>query len=204
MKPFILKWDTIQEKLTGDFPEFPKYTTQIMNLANQNAQGTRPRVVGQMSDLITQFEGTAYSEWADWYNSTYPKAIEEATTRVVAMIEKLQDAILTIDRAMVREWITDLVLSKTFIGFRFQQTILRELGARLNRRVKDSSPSEESHGIDGYVGGTPVSIKPSTYKGKKALAEKIEVPMVFYEKMKAGVRIDPTELYLSKDSDSCR
>ena len=33
---------------------FPKYTTQLMNLANQTAQGTRPKVVGQMSELFPQ------------------------------------------------------------------------------------------------------------------------------------------------------
>ncbi len=32
--------------------DFPKYTTQVINLANQNAQGTRPAIVGQMSELI--------------------------------------------------------------------------------------------------------------------------------------------------------
>ena len=31
----------------GESKNFPKYTTQIMNLANQNAQGTRPKVVTQ-------------------------------------------------------------------------------------------------------------------------------------------------------------
>ena len=37
--------------IVGEVNEFPKYTTQLINLANQNAQGTRPIVVGQMSDL---------------------------------------------------------------------------------------------------------------------------------------------------------
>ena len=31
---------------------FPKYTSQLINWANQNAQGTRPKVVGQLSDLF--------------------------------------------------------------------------------------------------------------------------------------------------------
>ena len=38
-----LKNDRITQDLIGETFEFPKYTTQIMNLANQNAQGTRPR-----------------------------------------------------------------------------------------------------------------------------------------------------------------
>lgn len=31
---------------------FPKYTTMLINQINQTAQGTRPKVVGQMSELI--------------------------------------------------------------------------------------------------------------------------------------------------------
>jgi len=43
--------DEIKDVVIGEVPDFPKYTTQILNLANQNSQGTRPKVVGQMSDL---------------------------------------------------------------------------------------------------------------------------------------------------------
>lgn len=45
----------VQELLTDRTFDYPKYATQIMNLANQNAQGTRPNVVGQMSELIQEF-----------------------------------------------------------------------------------------------------------------------------------------------------
>lgn len=40
--------------------EFPRYTTQILNLANQDAQGTRPRVVGQLSELIKECPDKTY------------------------------------------------------------------------------------------------------------------------------------------------
>ncbi|GEM_PF-2690725 len=43
----------IKELLGAKSFDFPKYSTQLMNLANQNAQGTRPAVVGQMSELIS-------------------------------------------------------------------------------------------------------------------------------------------------------
>jgi hypothetical protein len=36
-------------------------------LANQNAGGTKPKVVGQMSDLIQNFEGHEFKKWEDWY-----------------------------------------------------------------------------------------------------------------------------------------
>jgi len=57
MKTHKITVTDIEELLGGTPPEFPKYVTQLLNLANQNAQGTRPRVVGQMSDLIQQFPG---------------------------------------------------------------------------------------------------------------------------------------------------
>ena len=47
----------IQEFLNVPTYEFPKYTTQLMNIAGQNSQATRPRVVGQMSELIQEFPG---------------------------------------------------------------------------------------------------------------------------------------------------
>lgn len=34
--------------------DFPKYATQIINLLNSNAQGTRPAVVGQMSEFLRE------------------------------------------------------------------------------------------------------------------------------------------------------
>ncbi len=62
--------------------EFPKYTTQILNLANQNAQGTRPSVVGQMNNLIQEFSGQTIDEWEQWYLDKYPDAIQNATEKM--------------------------------------------------------------------------------------------------------------------------
>ncbi|MEG1540091.1 MAG: MjaI family restriction endonuclease, partial [Muribaculaceae bacterium] len=56
----------VLELLSNEKIYYAKYSTQIMNLANQNAQGTRPSVVGQMSDLIQEFGDGTLSEWADW------------------------------------------------------------------------------------------------------------------------------------------
>ncbi len=36
------------------FP-LPKYTTQFFNLISSNAQATRPKYVGQMSEIIPSF-----------------------------------------------------------------------------------------------------------------------------------------------------
>jgi hypothetical protein len=59
--------DQIRDYLEIEPLEFPKYTTQLINLANQNAQGTRPKVVGQLSELIQHCTGKKLEEWEHWY-----------------------------------------------------------------------------------------------------------------------------------------
>jgi hypothetical protein len=179
----------ILSDVVGEEPEFPKYTTQLMNLANQNAQGTRPRVVGQMSELIKEFSGTCFEDWRTWYQIRMPQGIESASDRIYGMVLSLKEAIAQIDRAMVREWVEDLVLIKTFAGLRFQQSILKRVAMLRKTDYQTASAQEESQGIDGYVGGKAVSIKPVTYKTKPMLPEDIEIEMIYYEKEKSYIRV---------------
>lgn len=182
--------EEIRKCLDIESLEFPRYTTQLLNLANQNAQGTRPRVVGQMSELIQHFTGKSLAEWEQWYLKRNPDAINKATEKIICMVENLKEAMKKIDRGMVEEWVRDLVVVKTFMGLRFQEAILRK-GAEikgLDYRLSDFT--EESKGIDGYIDGIPVSIKPETYKTKSALRENIEVKTIYYEKVKNGIQVD--------------
>ncbi len=83
--------DEIQEYvIKAPTYEFPKYTTQIMNLTNQNSQATRPKNVGQMTDLIQEFPGQTFDEWVQWYQERYPNAIDEATEKIIQMVETLK------------------------------------------------------------------------------------------------------------------
>jgi len=189
--------DEIRDYLDIDNPEFPKYTTQLLNLANQNAQGTRPSVVGQMSDLIQHFTGKSLHEWEVWYSQEKPDAIRNATEKVYEMVQKLRIAIDMIDRDMVEMWVKDLVIVKTFMGLRFQEAILKRAAEIMNSDYRLSDSSEESQGIDGYVGEIPVSIKPGTYKVKASLSETISAKIIFYEKIKNGIEIDFSDLLAS-------
>ncbi len=180
----------VQELLSGKTYSYPKYATQIMNLANQNAQGTRAKIVGQMSDLIQEFEGTALSEWEKWYLESHPDAIDNATEKVFAMVTLFKDAILKIDKETVREWIEELVVVKTFSGLKFQEAILKKISLHFKKPYRLAKPYEESKGIDGFIGDNPISIKPMTYKTKMGLNEVINVPIVFYDKKKSEIVIE--------------
>lgn len=162
---------------------------QIINLANQNAQGTRPKVVGQMSDLIQEFTGSSMKEWEEWYLSTHPDAIEKATNKILPMVENLKKAINDIDIELIKVWLEEFLITKTFAGLRFQEAIIRKIAETLNQPYRLSQPDEESKGIDGYIGDKAISIKPITYKTKSDLNEIIDVPIVFYKKTKTAISI---------------
>jgi len=183
MRQLKIPLNEVVSEVTGTVVEFPKYTTQIMNLANQNAGGTRPRVVGQLSELIQNIPEKSYQGWKSWYENNHAEKIDIAVNRVNEMVKNLKQAIELIDENMVREWIEDLMYTKTSEGFIYQEFILKYLSEKLNVKYRRSVSSEESKGIDGFVGETAISIKPSTYMNKKVfLAEKIEVKIVYYEK----------------------
>lgn len=186
--------DDLRKLLDIETPEFPKYTTQIINLANQNAQGTRPKVVGQMSELILHFTGKELGEWEKWYLKQKPDAIKDATEKVLRMVDNLKDAIGKIDKEMVQTWVRDLVVVKTFMGLKFHEAILKQGAEIKGLDYRFSDFTEESKGIDGYIGGVPVSIKPETYKIKPALSENISVKMIYYKKIKNGIQVDYEEV----------
>ncbi len=185
------------KNILGSEPfDFPKYSTQIMNLANQNAQGTRPVVVGQMSELIQEFSGQSLKEWEDWYIKKHPQAIENATEKVKNMVDNFKEVIALIDENMIKNWVADLVIVKTFIGLRFQEAILAKAAEITGKEYRLASPEEESKGIDGYIGELPISIKPESYKSKKSVRESISVGIIYYKKASDGVTVDISELKL--------
>jgi len=189
MKKLKMRNEEITQLLDAEVGSFPKYATQLINLANQNAQGTRPEVVGQMSELIQEFRGRKLEEWEKWYLSSHPEAIEKAKIKIMQMIENFKQVITKIDEEMIRAWVKDLVIVKTFVGLKFQEAILKRVVAHMGKSYRISLPEEEAKGIDGYIGDNPVSIKPQTYESKQMLPESIGVQIIYYEKVKDGINI---------------
>ncbi len=194
---FTLKHESIEKINETEKTIFPKYTSQLINLANQNAQGTRPNVIGQLSELFPEFlcsdEEKNLQGWSEWYKHRYPLAIENATKKIYNQIVNLQNAIAMINEPMVRQWVEDLVMCKTFNGLYIQKAILASLSEMKGEAFRLATPDEEARGIDGYVGHTAYSVKPSTYKTMGRLSECIDMKMIYYTKKKTGFEIEVEE-----------
>lgn len=194
---FIIKNNELTALNGAKTTKFPKYTSQLINWANQNAQGTRSAVVGQMSELFPEFMASdseiTIAKWYSWYTKKYPNAVEKATDKIYEQVQNLRNTIPLIDRDMVKRWVEDLIAVKTFNGMYVQKAILASLAERMGTSYRLATPNEESVGIDGYVGNVPYSVKPDTYKTMNRLSETITVKMIYYKKTKTGLTIEVEE-----------
>ena len=157
----------IAEYSSADKYEFPKYTTLLLNLICRTAGANKPRVVGQMSDLIQEFDGQTLSEWISWYNEKKPTAVDDATALIMKMLGKMRTA--------------------------FEEAIISYVARTAGKEWRLASKEEEAAGIDGYVGSLPVQIKPVTYRQEGILGEHFDVPVIYYEETSSGVRIEYDE-----------
>lgn len=189
-KKVKMKNNEVERRSNASQYDFPKYATQIINLLNSNAQGTRPAVVGQMSELIQEFDGKSLDEWILWYNERQPNAVHDATEKIFGMYQLMSEAFGAITREMIEAWVKDLVYTKTYCGLKFQSAIIAFLADKVQKPYRLANVEEEAKGIDGFIGDTPIQIKSITYKIEGRLPENIEVPIVYYDKKKDGINIE--------------
>lgn len=62
-------------------------------------------------------ENVTVQDWTQWYLERYPNAIENATNKIYEQVENLKKAIQLIDKDLIKSWVEDLVISKTYNGF---------------------------------------------------------------------------------------
>ena len=153
---------------------FPKYSASIINLLNRWARGTASQVVGQMSDLAQECPHKDYDKWREWYLQKHPEAIEKATKLIMAKLKDVAEAFEKIDEDIVRVWVEDLVIDKSFWGLKIQEAIILRLEEITKKKCRLANKQEESKGIDGFVCNIPISIKPITYKTKNMLNERTQ------------------------------
>ena len=168
------------------------YIRSIVNMAAGFSQTLRPKNMGQLSDLLQDYRNSTdnptVSGWKEYHVQTIGKdCIENATEKTWDFIERIKTNIEHLTKEDVRDWVEELVYEKTFSGLQIQLDVLRMVSKKSFRLA---TPTEESQGIDGYVDGNPVSIKPHTYKNSPAsLNETIKCDIIFYKKTRNGLVI---------------
>ena len=111
------------------------------------------------------------------------------------MLKRMREAMDEIDSTTVRHWVTELILEQTYLGLRVEKAILEEAARVSEKTLRLSSPEDESRGVDGYLDGQPISVKPTTYRNMDTISETIDARMIYYEKKPNGTIVaDLSEL----------
>ena len=184
-EPIVIKRKDREDLLNIKSKDFDKYVPQLINLANQISQATRPNNIGNISEMFKEFKrknknGTL-DDWEKYYISKQKDTIEVATKKILSYINKLRESLNGIDESVVKDWVEDLIFEKTYSGLNIQEIIIKKIAQMNNATYRLSNRKEEAKGIDGYINEKPVSIKPTSYDIKH-LQEDIDVKIIRYKK----------------------
>ena len=164
-----------------------KYVRTSINNINGFKQSTRAKNVGQLSDMVQDYDNNrtkprSVEGWKEYYEEKRPGCIDVAANTNWEGIQELIENLKKLTKEQVREWTEDLVIDNTYSGLlKNQQKVLEMVSVDGDFRV--ATPEEESKGIDGFVNGEFVSVKPVTYKQTiNSKKENINVPIIYYKK----------------------
>lgn len=184
-EPIVIKRKDMEDLLNIKSKSFDKYIPQLINLANQISQATRPNNVGNLSEMFKKFKSKnkngTLDDWEKYYISKQKDTIEVATKKILSYINKLRESLNGIDESVVKDWVEDLIFEKTYSGLNIQEIIIKKIAQMNNATYRLSNRKEEAKGIDGYINEKPVSIKPTSYD-IKYLQEDIDVKIIRYKK----------------------
>ncbi len=106
---------------------------------------------------------------------------------ILSKLVEVEPTIKKIDEQLVRLWVEDLVIDKSFWGLKIQEAILLRLEIITGKKCRLATAKEESKGIDGFIGEIPVQIKPSSYKtASNVKTERLRCVTIYYEKNSDG------------------
>jgi len=170
--------------------EWPKYSTQLMNVASQNCKATSPKNVGSMKELWTEMRNQGIpgtlENWTEFYKSKKGEGLLiDAGQKIYDMLVKMGITWISLDMAM--QYVKEVVYNKTQMGLGGEEMAVQVVAGYYNLPYRFSTPEEESKGIDAYIGNYPVQVKPHDSVFKAHVhnhADKDKVLFVTYENKK--------------------
>lgn len=198
MKSSKVKIDDVSKANGTNKIHLPKYSSQVINLANGYAKATKPANVGQVSEDIKIFReddtmpGYTLQDWINWHKSKYPDGIRKATDAAWMKFQEMMKSLSKVTRADIERWEENLVFTKTYDGLMVQKAIIEKIAEELGtQNYRLATPEEERQGIDGFINNHPVQIKSDTYdRTGKLRNEEIECVIISYKKKNKNILFD--------------
>lgn len=150
--------------------DWPKYSTQLMNIAAQNCKAFDKKSLGSCKELWLEMRSKGirgtFENWVNFYSQTPGyKNIPVAAQKIHTMLTKMQ--IGGIDLSMCEDYVKEVILNKTHMGMGGEEMAIEAVANFFSKDFRFSTAEEESQGIDGWIDGKPAQVKPqgSVFKG---------------------------------------
>lgn len=169
--------------------QWPKYATQLLNIATQNSKATHAKTNGSVKEMWLKMRSKGINGTLDNWTKFYQQErggeqnLIEAGQKVYAMLQKM--GIPWITEEMCIDYIKELVYNKTHMGLGGEEMAIQAVARYYGKTYRFSNAKEEAQGIDGWVGDKPVQVKPegSVFKGHvHNHPDKDKVLLVTYKK----------------------
>ena len=175
------------EKSEKNLKCWPKYYTQFLNIACQNAKATSPKNVGSVKEAFTEMRkegirGTLFN-WIKFYNKKYGEdKLVAAADKLYAMLQKME--IKHISPEMCGDYIKEIVYNKTQMGLGGEERAVIAVAGYYNLKYKFSTQQEESKGIDAWLIGknkdVPIQVKPHGNIKKSHVHNQVDTSYLLY------------------------
>lgn len=149
---------------------WPKYSTQLLNIAGQNCKVFDVKKVGSAKELWLEMRSKkirgTFENWCKFYDANpLAQNIPAQAQRLYEMIQKM--GIVTIDLAMCEDYVKEVLYNKTHMGMAGEEMALEAVAEYFGQKLRFSTAAEEAQGIDGWIGDKPAQVKPegSAFKG---------------------------------------
>jgi hypothetical protein len=170
--------------------EFPDLTSDLISLANHLSKATTRKKLGNPASVIEEFEGKTFEDWERFYEKNRPGALDTASREIYSAMEKLRNALELVDKELIRHWVEEAVLKRTYAAWRIQETILRHIAKLQGKPFRQADDQESEAGIDGFIGERPFSVRPVSHYFKAPPEEQgTQVDVMYFEKAKRGLKV---------------
>lgn len=185
-----IKPQDLRGKDVGAAYEFPDLTSDLINLANQLSKATSRKKLGNPAAVIEEFEGKTFEDWECFYEKNRPGALDTASREIYSAMEKLRSALELVDKELIRHWVEEAVLKRSYATWRIQETILRHIAKLQGKPFRQADDQESEAGIDGFIGEHPFSVRPVSHYFKAPPEEQgTQVDVMYFEKAKRGLKV---------------
>ena len=166
MKKLTAKFYKNADADTRNRRVWPKYATQLLNVAGQNALCFKADKIGSMKEMWLDFVATGATDTLENWESYWMSKKGDSVLQWSA--DKLYDkahndmGIQWITPELCRDYIEEVIFNKTHFGMGGEANAIKVAAAYYETDDwRFSTAEEESQGIDGWIKGKPVQVKPA-------------------------------------------